>query len=199
MQPARFHSLDLVASLLVAVLVLISCTALQPDAPAGPLAPVAQTPAVTPTPGSATLSAGAIADEDEARAKGCIAGDAEAVFTDPAGNYCFAFPAGLMLTGAEGDAVSLVGPPLTAGPEALFVSLGIESTPASTFDLSTPDSANATLSTSGRAATELDTIDLNAAADAALAEYSGFAAWEISRTDATLGGEPALRVEPVPG
>lgn len=173
MNGSRFHSLDLIAILLLVLLVLISCQAVQPPPAPLPLEPVAATPDITPTPGAALLPAKAVAAADDDAAKGCMPGTGQSVYTDPAGAFCFAFPSSLALSSDEAQRVSLVGPPLTEGPAALFVSLGIESAPA--------------------------TQPLGAAVTDALAEFAGFTAWEIRRTETVLGGEAAQRVEPVPG
>jgi hypothetical protein len=181
MNRTSLFSFDIVAALGVAVLTLASCFAIQPPAAPQPLEPPAVTPAVTPTPvtgervdiAAAIEQARLVADDGSER-KGCTPGAGQAVYTDPAGAYCFAFPDSLRVNGAGPTSLSLVGPPLTTGPDGLFVSLGIESAPAAE-------------------------AGLTAAVDAALAEFAGFTAWEISRTESTLGGVPALRVEPVPG
>jgi hypothetical protein len=174
------------SSLLLICLLLAACSgAAEPAATAAPTpttaeAAVAPTPepTVAPTPAppatTATDATGAAAGEPGNLPAACVAGEGWAVFTAPDTTYCFAYPERFTVEQLESGILQVAGPPLDESPEPLFAALGVEQAPAPA----------ATLAES---------------ADALLAEFADFTAWEIERTDITLGSVPALRVEPIPG
>lgn len=97
------------------------------------------------------------------------------IFVDQNGGYCFAYPASFMLDG-ESEGVSVVSPALDESLEPVRASLGVEVQPLP------------------------ETSDLAHLVDGYLSQ-SGFQnlPWTIQRTELTLGGEPAVRIEPIPG
>jgi len=97
------------------------------------------------------------------------------VFVDQDGGYCFAYPAAFMLDG-ESEGVSIVSPALDESLDPVRASLKVEVQPVP------------------------ETSDLAHLVDGYLSQ-SGFQnlPWTIQRTELSLGGEPAVRIEPIPG
>ena len=98
------------------------------------------------------------------------------VFTDEAAGYCFAYPVQFAPGETSDQGVSVLGPALDESAEPLQASLDVEVQPA------------------------YDGSELARLVDAYLSQ-SGFQnlPWTIERSGLTLGGEPAERLEPIPG
>jgi len=127
---------------------------------------------VGPAPGSVgTPVPGAIQNgiPDRCRLEG------HELYVDPEGRYCFAYPLSFEEHAAPSGGASILGPPLDRSIEPVAAMLVIEVKPA-------PDGS-----------------DLAALTDAFLSEYADLGIPPIARTPFELGGEPAERLEVVPG
>jgi hypothetical protein len=98
-----------------------------------------------------------------------------ATFYSPENGFCFAYPASFTLGETSPVRSEVYGPPLDDNAEALRAALLLEIQPGA----------------GGQ--------DLQAVVDNYLVQFEGMAVPEIARTPMTLGGEPAERLEVVPG
>ncbi len=89
--------------------------------------------------------------------------------------FCFAFPERFEIETSSPGHGRIVGPALEKNPDPIRVTLEVTAT-----DVPAGSS-------------------LSGLVDEALAEFDGFTAWEIVRTPTEVDGEPAVRVEPIPG
>jgi hypothetical protein len=98
-----------------------------------------------------------------------------ATFYSPENGFCFAYPAGFTLGESNPARSEIYGPALDASAEALRAAMQLEIRPITTGE-TLPDLV-----------------------DAYLAEFQGLPVPEIERSAMTVGGEPAERLEVVPG
>ncbi len=126
---------------------------------------------------NATLDFSASGTDDGATTDGLPLPEAcymegQTIFADPDLGLCFALPLDFALS-ANGGGTQIAGPPLGPGPEPLMATLDIERRPAEGKDVAT-------------------------LVDDYLAELPATGT-EVQRTEVTLGGDPAIILEPVPG
>lgn len=177
-------------TLIVVVLLLAACA---PAAAPGTKAPEAsaQPPALEPTASPAPLSeptlavypapvespavAAAYPAPEVASLPEACRPEGMTTYTDPAGRFCFAYPANFTLDANSGESPVLAGPALEPAnlPPARLVLLG-------------------TVLAEGQ--------DLKSIAENLLSKYNQENnAVAIEQNDLTIGGEPAVSLEPVPG
>ena len=96
------------------------------------------------------------------------------VYIDRAAGYCFAYPTHFTLGDQPSDHPEVIGPTLNDSLQPVRASLGITTHPV------------------------LDESELTPLVDAYLATFQN-PPWPITRETLTLGGEPAEKLEPIPG
>ncbi len=125
--------------------------------------------------GTFTLSTdNAMPTEEGTSSLGCpVPAEGQALYEDPSGSFCFLYPDRFQMQAPETmSGVSLVGPALSEGPEPVAATLLVNTEPLA------------------EGATLASTLDEMAA---------NFAGVSLTRTPATIGGQPAEIVEGLPG